>query len=138
VIVLRGAGRAFSGGYDFGGGFAHWSDAMNTDGRWGPRQGLRVVSARETGPTQKFMVIWRASKPVMPRYTGSRMWGAYLTGMCLYRILDGLMRNTPDALDFIETAATQGVRSAVERRDGPWGDYSQAPPDKRPSHVIEP
>jgi enoyl-CoA hydratase len=54
-------------------------------------------------------------------------------------ILDGLMRNTPDALDFIETAATQGVRSAVERRDGPWGDYSQAPPDKRPdpSNVIE-
>ncbi|MCW2730187.1 MAG: enoyl-CoA hydratase/carnithine racemase, partial [Mycobacterium sp.] len=24
VIVLRGAGRSFSGGYDFGGGFHHW------------------------------------------------------------------------------------------------------------------
>jgi enoyl-CoA hydratase len=55
-------------------------------------------------------------------------------------ILDGLMRNTPEALDFIDTAASQGVRAAVERRDGPWGDYSQAPADKRPdpSHVIEP
>jgi enoyl-CoA hydratase len=55
-------------------------------------------------------------------------------------ILDGLMRNTPDALRFIETASTEGVRAAVERRDGPWGDYSQAPPDRRPdpSHVIEP
>jgi enoyl-CoA hydratase len=50
------------------------------------------------------------------------------------------MRNTPDALEFIDTAANVGVRAAIERRDGPWGDYSQAPPDKRPdpSHVIEP
>jgi enoyl-CoA hydratase len=55
-------------------------------------------------------------------------------------ILDGLMRNTPEALQFIDTAANQGVRAAIERRDGPWGDYSQAPPDRRPdpSHVIEP
>ena len=55
-------------------------------------------------------------------------------------ILDGLMRNTPDALQFIDTAANDGVRAAIEKRDGPWGDYSQAPPDKRPdpSHVIEP
>jgi enoyl-CoA hydratase len=55
-------------------------------------------------------------------------------------ILDGLMRNTPDALDFINTAENQGVRAAVERRDGPFGDYSQAPADLRPdpSHVIVP
>jgi enoyl-CoA hydratase len=33
VIVLRGAGRAFCAGYDFGGGFAHWGDAMMTDGK---------------------------------------------------------------------------------------------------------
>ena len=50
------------------------------------------------------------------------------------------MRNTPDALEFIDTAASQGVRTAIERRDGPWGDYSQAPPDRRPdpSHIIVP
>ena len=34
-------------------------------------------------------------------------------------ILDGLMRNTPHALEFIDTAAIQGVRTAIERRDGP-------------------
>ena len=50
------------------------------------------------------------------------------------------MRNTPDALNFIQTAETEGVRAAVERRDGPFGDYSQAPPELRPdpSHVITP
>ena len=36
VIVLRGAGRAFSGGYDFGGGFQHWGEAMTTEGSWDP------------------------------------------------------------------------------------------------------
>jgi hypothetical protein len=47
---------------------------------------------------------------------------------------------TPDALDFIRTAETQGVRAAVKRRDGPFGDYSQAPPGLRPdpNHVIIP
>jgi enoyl-CoA hydratase len=55
-------------------------------------------------------------------------------------ILDGLMRNTPDALRFIERAAAEGVRTVVEERDGPFGDYSQAPPGRQPdpSHVIEP
>jgi enoyl-CoA hydratase len=247
VIVLRGAGRAFSGGYDFGDGFRHWGEAMNTDGSWDPGKDFAMVSARETGPTQKFMAIWRASKPVIAQVHGwcvggasdyalcadlviasedavigtpySRMWGAYLTGMWLYRlslakvkwhsltgrpltgvqaaeielineavpferlearvaeiaaelsriplsqlqaqklivnqayenmglsstqtlggILDGLMRNTPEALGFIQTAAADGVRAAVERRDGPFGDYSQAPPELRPdpTHIITP
>jgi enoyl-CoA hydratase len=247
VIVLRGAGRAFSAGYNFGDGFQQWGDAMNTDGRWDPGKDFAMVSARETGPTQKFMAIWRASKPVIAQVHGwcvggasdyalcadiviasedavigtpySRMWGAYLTGMWLYRlslakakwhsltgrpltgvqaadvelineavpferlearvaeiaaelsriplsqlqaqklivnqayenmglsstqtlggILDGLMRNTPEALGFIQTAANDGVRAAVERRDGPFGDYSQAPPELRPdpSHIITP
>jgi enoyl-CoA hydratase len=55
-------------------------------------------------------------------------------------ILDGLMRNTPDALEFIKTAEREGVHAVVERRDGPFGDYSQAPAELRPdpSHVIEP
>ncbi len=247
VIVLRGAGRAFSGGYDFGGGFQHWRDAMMTDGKWDPGKDFTFVTARETAPTQKFMAIWRASKPVIAQVHGwcvggasdyalcadivvasddavigtpyARTWGAYLSGMWLYRlslakvkwhsltgepltgteaaavqlinesvpfenlptrvaeiaeklcriplsqlqaqklivnhayenmglastqtlgcILDGLMRNTPHALEFIDTAAIQGVRTAIERRDGPWGDYSQAPPDRRPdpSHIIVP
>lgn len=55
-------------------------------------------------------------------------------------ILDGYMRNTPDALRFVETAATRGVAQAVAERDGPFGDYSQAPPSRQPSrdHVIHP
>jgi len=53
-------------------------------------------------------------------------------------ILDGLMRNTPDARRFIEQAAQQGVRAAVADRDGPFGDYGLAPEDERPdpAHVI--
>ena len=38
-------------------------------------------------------------------------------------ILDGLMRNTPDALAFIETAREQGVPAAVAERDAGFGDY---------------
>ena len=247
VIVLRGAGRAFSGGYDFGGGFQHWGDAMNTDGQWDPGKDFAMVSARETGPTQKFMAIWRASKPVIAQVHGwcvggasdyalcadiviasddavigtpySRMWGAYLTGLWLYRlslakakwhaltgepltgieaaavelinesvpferlearvaevaamlariplsqlqaqkmivnqayenmglastqtlggILDGLMRNTPEAKEFIELAERDGVSGAVVQRDGPFGDYSQAPAADQPNpdNVIVP
>lgn len=40
-------------------------------------------------------------------------------------ILDGAMRNTPEALAFIDTAMTEGVPAAVALRDGPFGDYSQ-------------
>ena len=43
-------------------------------------------------------------------------------------ILDGLMRNTPDAKEFIEMAETDGVRAGVTERDGPFGDYSQGSP----------
>jgi enoyl-CoA hydratase len=55
-------------------------------------------------------------------------------------ILDGLMRNTPDAHAFIELAEREGVHGAVERRDGPFGDYSQASPEDQPDpeNVIEP
>ena len=53
-------------------------------------------------------------------------------------ILDGLMRNTPDARRFIATAQQRGVRAMVAERDGPFGDYSQAPAEDQPdpAHVI--
>ena len=114
VIVLRGAGRAFSGGYDFGGGFHQWDDAMNTDGRWDPGKDFAAMIAQVTSPHQKFLAIWRASKPVIAQVHGwcvgggsdyalcadiviasddsvigtpyARMWGSYLTGMWLYRL----------------------------------------------------
>ena len=70
VIVLRGAGRAFSGGYDFGGGFQHWGDAMNTDGRWDPGKDFAVMIA---GARQaRTRNSWRSGAPPNPsshRYT---------------------------------------------------------------------
>ena len=55
-------------------------------------------------------------------------------------ILDGLMRNTPDALTFVDRARDEGVRAVIEARDGRFADYSQAPADQQPdpSHVIHP
>jgi enoyl-CoA hydratase len=55
-------------------------------------------------------------------------------------ILDGLMRNTPDGLAFVQVAEREGVEQAVAMRDGPFGDYSQAPASERPdpTNVIRP
>jgi enoyl-CoA hydratase len=55
-------------------------------------------------------------------------------------ILDGLMRNTPAGLAFVETASAEGVRAATIQRDLPFGDYSAAGPERRPDpgHVITP
>jgi enoyl-CoA hydratase len=246
VIVIRGAGRAFCAGYDFGGGFHHWDEGITTDGRWDPGKDFAWASS-EYSPTQQFMSIWRTPKPVIAQVHGwcvgggsdtalcadlviasedaqigtpySRMWGCYLSGMWLYRlglakakehaltgrplsgreaadvqlinravpfdqleqtvrdqaeqlaaipssqlaamklivnqayenmglrstqtlgpILDGLMRNTPDAAAFIAKAAAEGVRAATNVRDAPFGDYSAAGDDQRPDpgNVITP
>jgi enoyl-CoA hydratase len=53
-------------------------------------------------------------------------------------ILDGYMRNTPDAQHFVETAATRGVAAAIKERDAPFGDYSQAPASRQPgrNHIV--
>jgi enoyl-CoA hydratase len=247
VIVVRGAGRSFCAGYDFSAGFNQWADEIMTDGKWDPGKDFAFATAPDLSPTQKFMSIWRAPKPVIAQVHGwcvgggsdfalcadlviasedaqigtpySRMWGAYLSGMWIYRlglarakyhsltgrplsgaqaaevglineavpferleetvaalaadlatipssqlaamklvvnraydnmgieatqtlgtILDGLMRNTPDAVRWIETAHRDGVRAAVTQRDAPFGDYSQAPPEGKPDprNVIEP
>lgn len=55
-------------------------------------------------------------------------------------VLDGLMRNTPEAKDFIELAEREGVSGAVVQRDSPFGDYSQAPAEQQPNpaNVIVP
>ncbi len=55
-------------------------------------------------------------------------------------ILDGLMRNTPDAKRFIELAEQEGVPAVVAERDAVFGDYSQAPREDQPDprNVIEP
>jgi enoyl-CoA hydratase len=55
-------------------------------------------------------------------------------------ILDGLMRHTPDALGFIQTATEEGVGAAVQQRDQAFGDYSAGGVQRRPDpeHVISP
>jgi enoyl-CoA hydratase len=55
-------------------------------------------------------------------------------------VLDGYMRNTPEALRFVEVAASEGVATAVAERDGPFRDYSQAPAERQPDprNVIRP
>ena len=52
-------------------------------------------------------------------------------------ILDGIMRNTPEGREFVRVAASEGVVEAVTRRDGPFGDYSQAPRSQRPRRRSE-
>jgi enoyl-CoA hydratase len=42
-------------------------------------------------------------------------------------VLDGMMRNIPEAYAFMEKAVSEGVPAAVAERDGPFGDYSQRP-----------
>jgi enoyl-CoA hydratase len=246
VIVLRGAGRAFCAGFDFGGGFHHWDDHLTTGGRWDPGKDFAWATS-SFGAVPKFMSVWRSHKPVIAQVHGwcvgggsdfalcadlviasedarigtpySRLWGAYLSGMWLYRlgltkakeyaltgkplsgaeaaeidlineavpfaeleatvherarqlaqipasqlaamklvvnqayenmglastqtlgpILDGLMRNTPDALAAIEKAERDGVGALIADRDGPWEDYASAPASEQPDpgNVIEP
>lgn len=48
-------------------------------------------------------------------------------------VMDSMMRNTPEALAFIKLAKEKGVPAAVAERDGPFGDYSQAPAESKPN-----
>lgn len=144
VIVVRGAGRAFCAGYDFGDGFHHWDEALTTDGEWDPGKDFAAATAPALAPTQKLMSIWRAPKPVIAQVHGwcvggssdfalcadlviasedarigtpySRMWGAYLSGMWLYRL--GLTKAkeyalTGKPLSGIEAAEIELINRAV-------------------------
>jgi enoyl-CoA hydratase len=123
VIVLRGAGRSFCAGFDFAGGFHHWDRGITTDGAWDPGKDFAWATSPH-GPIPKFMSLWRVPKPVIAQVHGwcvgggsdlalcadivvasedaqigtpySRMWGAYLTGMWIYRL--GLTRAKEHAL----------------------------------------
>src|SRR5262249_55637402 len=70
VVVVRGAGRAFCAGYDFGGGFHHWDEYMTTDGEWDPGKDFQLAVAQQVAPTQKFMSVWRSPKPVIAQIHG--------------------------------------------------------------------
>jgi enoyl-CoA hydratase len=247
VIVVRGAGRAFCAGYDFGESWGRWEEQLNTQGAWDPGKDFVWGTARDSAPTQRWMSMWHSPKPTIAQVHGwcvgggsdmalcadlviasddarigtpyARMWGVYQSAMWIYRlgltrakeyaltgaplsgkeaadiglinravpfgrleetvrelalrlatsppsqlaaqkwvvnqvyesmgmhaaqtlgpVLDGMMRNTPEALRWMRLVEEQGVAAAIAERDGPWGDYSQAPPEDKPdpSHIIEP
>jgi enoyl-CoA hydratase len=124
VVVVRGVGRAFCAGYDLGSGFHHCDEWMNTDGQWDPGKDFAMATAPAHAPTQQLMSIWRSPKPVIAQVHGwclgggsdfalsadlviasedarigtpySRMWGAYLSGMWIYRL--GLTKAKEHAL----------------------------------------
>jgi enoyl-CoA hydratase len=52
-------------------------------------------------------------------------------------ILDGAMRNTREGREFVDLAMAEGVKAAVTKRDAPFGDYSQGPPEDQPRKKSE-
>jgi enoyl-CoA hydratase len=115
VLVLRGAGRAFCAGFDFGQDFSSgYGTALYTDGRWDPGKDMIGTTSGLSAPVPRFMSIWRSPKPVIAQVHGwcvgggsdmalcadlviasedaqigtpyARVWGCYLTGMWIYRL----------------------------------------------------
>ena len=82
VVVLRGAGRSFCAGYDFGGGFHHWDESLTTDGAWDPGKDFVMATAPTESPTQKFMSMWRSPKPVIAQIHGWCAGGARGMALC--------------------------------------------------------
>ena len=48
-------------------------------------------------------------------------------------VMDSMMRNTPEALRFIDKAKREGVPAAVAERDGPFRDYSRGATANKPN-----
>ena len=148
VIVLRGAGRSFCAGFDFSGGFHHWDEGMTTDGAWDPGKDFAMATSPASGPIPKFMSIWRTPKPVIAQIHGwcvgggsdmalcadlviacddarigtpySRMWGAYLTGMWLYRL--GLTKAKEYALTGRPLSGVEAAEAGLINRSVPFAE----------------
>jgi len=151
VIVLRGAGRSFCAGYDFAGGFHHWDSEITTDGAWDPGKDFVMATAPSASPTQKFMSVWRSPKPVIAQVHGwcvgggsdfalcadlviasedarigtpySRMWGAYLSGMWLYRL--GLTKAKEYALTGKALSGVEAAEIGLINRAVPFADLER-------------
>jgi enoyl-CoA hydratase len=82
VILLRGAGRAFCAGFDFGQGFHHWDEALTTDGAWDPGKDFIGATASALGPVPRFMTIWRSPKPVIAQVHGWCVGGGSDLALC--------------------------------------------------------
>ncbi|HEV2062485.1 MAG TPA: crotonase/enoyl-CoA hydratase family protein [Solirubrobacteraceae bacterium] len=148
VIVLRGAGRGFCAGFDFSDGLSHWRDALSTEGEWDPGKDFALVLDPARGPVPKFMSIWRSPKPVIAQVHGwcvgggsdlalcadlviasedarigtpyARMWGAYLTGMWIYRL--GLTRAKEHALTGRPLSGAQAAEVGLVNRAVPFAE----------------
>jgi len=81
VIVLRGAGRAFCAGFDFGGGFHHWDEWLTTGGEWDPGKDFAMATS-ELGAVPKFMSLWRSPKPVIAQVHGWCVGGGSDMALC--------------------------------------------------------
>ena len=146
VIVLKGAGKSFCAGFDFSEDLDHfkeWGGQAGSD-TWDPGRDMMMVTNPFKAPVPKFMSIWRSLKPVIARIHGwcvgggsdmallsdvivasedarfgtpySRVWGAYLTGMWIYRL--GLTRTkmlalTGDSISGKEAAEIGLINKAV-------------------------
>ena len=82
VIVLRGAGRSFCAGFDFGEGFHRWDEALTTDGAWDPGKDFVSATAPSLAPVPQFMSLWRSPKPVIAQVHGWCVGGGSDMALC--------------------------------------------------------
>lgn len=79
VIVLRGAGKGFCGGYDLARYAESEGEAHGTqDMPWDPTLDYAMMSRN----TEDFMALWRASKPVIGRIHGAAVAGGSDIALC--------------------------------------------------------
>ena len=78
-IVLRGAGRAFSAGYDLNpGGAAVAPAAQRSNRRWDPARDYQMMSRN----VRRFMKLWESPKPVIAQVHGWCVGGGTDLALC--------------------------------------------------------
>ena len=149
VIVLRGIGRAFCAGFDFGKEYEEgYGKLLSDDGAWDPGRDMIGVTNPATGPVPQFMSLWHSAKPVIAQVHGwcvgggsdialcadlvvasedaqigtpyARMWGCYLTGMWIYRL--GLTRCKWHALTGEPLSGAEAARVELVNQAVPFAE----------------